>query len=84
MAIENSYGFAFCESAQASSFSPWHIRKLTAVGKKLGGGANTPALCGRVVAWDLESEVRIPSAGSQTRVCSSCAEEWDKRAESEG
>jgi hypothetical protein len=36
----------------ASSSSPWHIRELTSVGQKMGGGADTPALCGRTVSWD--------------------------------
>jgi hypothetical protein len=34
--------YAFCESALASSLSPWHIRKLSGVGRKLGGGIDTP------------------------------------------
>ena len=66
------YGFSFCEHAQASPQSRWHIRRLTAVGKKLGGGADTSALCGRVVAQDLESEVQEPSQ----RVCSGCVKKW--------
>ena len=45
--------YSFCESSHAGSFTPWHIRKLTKIGRKLGGGADTPALCGRKVAWDL-------------------------------
>lgn len=50
--------FSFCESIHASSYSPWHLRKLTAVGKKIGGGIDTPSLCGIVErGWDLEVEI---------------------------
>ena len=49
--------FSFCETATASSISPWHIRKLTVYGKKYGGGADTPALCGIKVSWDLEVKI---------------------------
>jgi hypothetical protein len=45
--------FAFCEPVTAGSFSRWHIRPLTLQGRKEGGGADTPALCGQKVAWDL-------------------------------
>jgi hypothetical protein len=45
--------FSFCETVTASGSSPWHIRPLTPAGQKLGGGADSPALCGRVVGWDL-------------------------------
>lgn len=50
--------FSFCESVTASSISPWHLRKLTKVGRKLGGGIDTPSLCERVKqGWDLEVEI---------------------------
>jgi len=45
--------YAFCETVTATPWSRWHIRKLTEKGLKLGGGADTPAICGRMVAWDL-------------------------------
>jgi len=48
---------SFCESTHASGTSPWHIRELTDQGRKLGGGADTKALCGREVAWDIEAEI---------------------------
>jgi hypothetical protein len=63
--------FAFCETITASSISPWHIRRLTSRGKKLGGGADTPALCGRKVAWDLELEV---SMHHLTQCCPKCSQ----------
>jgi hypothetical protein len=45
--------YSLCETAHAAPQAPWHIRRLTLAGKKLGGGADTDALCGRKVAWDL-------------------------------
>lgn len=45
--------YAFCEPVHASSKAIWHIRELTEVGRKLGGGADTPSLCGLEVARDL-------------------------------
>lgn len=49
--------FAFCESIYATGTSPWHIRKLTSKGIKLGGGADTESLCGRKMAWDLDVKI---------------------------
>jgi hypothetical protein len=52
--------YSFCESVTATSYSPWHIRQLTKEGKKLGGGVDTPSLCGRVKkmkGWDLETDI---------------------------
>ena len=49
-------GYAYCESVSASALSPHHIRKLTDVGLKLGGGVDTPTLCGKDIhitnGWD--------------------------------
>ena len=55
--MEQSDRYSFCETALAGSASRWHIRRLTAVGRKLGGGADTPSLCGRKVAWDLDVQL---------------------------
>lgn len=49
--------FAFCETVTAGGSSRWHIRELTTRGKMLSGGADTPALCGREVSWDLRMDV---------------------------
>jgi hypothetical protein len=49
--------YSFCETAVATPYSLWHIRRLTKVGRKLGGGADTLSLCGRKVSWDLEVEL---------------------------
>jgi hypothetical protein len=58
---------SFCESQWATGVSPWHIRQLTKKGLMLGGGADTKALCGRTVAWDLDiplTEMRLRDHGS--------------------
>lgn len=52
-----SHGYAFCEIASAAPGTPWHIRRLTHVGKKLAGGVDTVALCNTKVARDLGAEI---------------------------
>lgn len=52
--------YSFCESIYATPRSRWHLRVLTSVGRKLGGGIDTPSLCGHVKergGWDLDVEV---------------------------
>jgi thymidine phosphorylase len=49
--------YSFCESTAAGSLSLWHIRKLTSVGRKLGGGADTESLCGKRMSWDVGVEM---------------------------
>ena len=50
--------YSLCESVHASGESPWHIRRLTDVGRKLGGGIDTGSLCGLVKqGWDLKVEI---------------------------
>ncbi len=57
MSLTNRY--SFCESVTATGSSPWCIRILTDQGRKLGGGIDTPSLCGRVQpppksnGWDI-------------------------------
>lgn len=51
------FGLAFCETITASGSTPWHIRRLTSRGLLLGGGADTPSLCGRKVTWDLDVQI---------------------------
>lgn len=63
--------FVFCESINASGISPWHIRKLTDKGLKLGGGADTDTLCGREMAWDLNVDI---TEHHLTHCCKKCAE----------
>ena len=45
--------YAFSETATASPDSPWHVRHLVS-GLKTSGGADSLALCGREVAWDIK------------------------------
>ena len=67
--------FAFCESVRATSTSPWHIRKLTDQGLKTGGGADTKALCGREVSWDLDVEMTTLNF---TVACPVCGVEFNR------
>ena len=76
-----TYGpkYSFCEPVTAGSLGRWHIRKLTAVGKKLGGGADTSALCGSTVSWDLQ--VDVPSRDAlPVGICQRC---WELYQEAE-
>ena len=54
----NNQIYSFCETVTATGSSPWHIRKLSDNGPKYGGEADTPALCGRTVAWDVDCEMK--------------------------
>lgn len=49
--------YSLCETVTATGSSRRHIRQLTAKGQKLSGGADTIALCGRAVAWDLGTPI---------------------------
>lgn len=66
--------FSFCESVTATAQQPWHIRMLTDKGIKLGGGADTKALCGVKVQWDLD--VPITEHHLNNNVCRKCYEEY--------
>jgi hypothetical protein len=58
--------YSFCESVHAGPQSRWHIRKLSDKGKKLGGGIDTPTLCGKNMdGWD----VNVAIAGSNLSHC---------------
>ena len=63
--------YSFCESVAASGRSPWHIRALTDRGPKYGGGADTPALCGRDLhgGWDLEVDITPEHLEHCCRAC---------------
>jgi hypothetical protein len=61
--------FAFCEAATAGGGSRWHIRELTRRGKMLGGGADTPALCGRQVSWDVRPDVNERQLQGACPIC---------------
>jgi len=66
---------AFCETINAAPLSKWHIRPLTKVGLKLGGGADTKALCGKSVAWDLQ--VDITDRHLKSSSCPKCREIYE-------
>lgn len=70
--------YSYMEFVHASSMSKWHIRKLTDKGQKLGGGVDTPPLCGRkyddgtiINGWDLKVEI---SKSHDDHTCSICLE----------
>ena len=63
--------FAYCETIWASGISKWHIRQLTERGKKPSGGADSPGLCGREVAWDLEVPITAKNLDPKY-VCTLC------------
>lgn len=65
-------GYSFCETAAASGASPWHIRKLGPAGPKYGGGADSPALCGRRMdlgGWDLYVVITTEHLKHACRAC---------------
>lgn len=72
--------YSFCESVTASSISPWCIRPLTETGKHIGGGVDTPSLCGRVRpsgktglgGWDLAIDFDVYLARGGSRACKRC------------
>ena len=65
--------FAYCETQNAASNGIWHIRRISSKGRCLGGGADTAAMCGRDVSWDLKVPVNLES--HQEWVCESCWKE---------
>lgn len=67
--------YSFCETVHAGAATPWHIRELTAIGRKLGGGADTLALCGTKVSWDVTAPVDGPALAS---ACTRCIEIYRK------
>lgn len=72
--------FALCEAVTATATSPKHIRMLTDVGMKTGGGADTNSLCGRQMSWDLslvtavEIHSSLPHQNENYRYCLTCVE----------
>lgn len=69
--------YAYCETITAGSTTPWHVRELTAKGKRLSGGADTRALCGRQVSWDLN--IDMEPNGADRRCCKLCLEILQQR-----
>jgi hypothetical protein len=70
--------YAFCETVTAGGRTPWHIRKLTDKGHRYGGGADTLALCGRKVSWDVDVEI---TEHHLTHSCKGCVEQYRKEIE---
>ena len=73
--------YSFCEASWAGPLSPWHIRKLTSVGKKLGGGVDTNSLCGRINngrGWDLSAEITDHHLDHS---CKDCVEIYKKESD---
>lgn len=69
--------YSFCERVWAGPRSPWHIRPLTSIGRKLGGGIDTTSLCGRVdKGWDLDVEV---TPHHLDHACKACVEVYRGR-----
>lgn len=59
--------YSYCETVHAGPFSLWHIRPLSSIGRKLGGGADTKSLCGKTVSWDRPMDV-----SRDVEACRSC------------
>ncbi|MBU3935803.1 hypothetical protein KJ909_03960 [Patescibacteria group bacterium] len=78
---EKPPAYAFCESVAAGSQSRWHIRPLTKVGPKLGGGIDMPSLCGHVKppqGWDLTVPVEEHHL---SHACPECVVKYQERKE---
>lgn len=71
--------YAFCEPVTAASFTAIHIRRLGVRGLRLTGGADTPALCGRSVNWDVPGMI-TPDAIEDERTCHVCREKFEELA----
>ena len=72
--------YSFCETTNAYL---WHIRRLSKAGRKLGGGADTPTLCGLTPSWDVNCEItteRLQFLGGHLgagRRCSECVKAYN-------
>lgn len=76
--------WSYCEPSVAGPLAPWCIRRLTEAGRKLGGGIDTPSLCGRVkppYGWDIPVPVDVIEAFMRSRppVCKRCLDEMVQR-----
>ena len=52
--------YIFCETIACVV---WHLRVLTSIGPKYGGGADSLALCGAKALWDLNVPVTLKVPG---------------------
>jgi hypothetical protein len=74
--------FSFCESALAVG-QTWHIRPLTSLGRKCGGGVDTLSLCGHVRpdwpgGWDIRSPDVDAASIRRVKCCADCAQAWEE------
>lgn len=60
--------YAFCESVHAMPLGSWHIRRIGEAGLKLGGGIDTPSLCGKLRPFGDNSAERRGTGGWDLRV----------------
>jgi hypothetical protein len=68
--------YSFCRENRGH-LTGFHIRKLRPSGRRLVDRADTLALCGRRVEYDLTIEVTEPSLETEGwRTCDACKEEW--------
>ena len=74
---EEMIEYSYCESYTGTG--RWHIRQLTASGKKLGGNIDTDSLCGGLKAasgWDISAKL---IRGDYDRdACAKCVEILEK------
>lgn len=61
--------YSFCDPVWPAP-RIWHVRKLTKQGRKFGGGADTKALCGSEVGWDVT--VTITELNLSKNTCKEC------------
>lgn len=66
--------FSLCETVTAASTSTLHIRLLTGRGMLLSGSADTPALCGQEVEWDVLGDPEDEAV--RRSVCRNCLRVW--------
>lgn len=74
--------YSFCEPVWVGSAARWCVRPLTDRGRKLGGGVDTPSLCGRVDpakggGWDLSYECQVSL--DHPHMCLRCRDELKLR-----
>ena len=69
----NAGALWLCETVTARPLTPMHLRRLSGTGPHPGGGADTLALCGREVAWDVH-EFRPPADADPMWTCQRCME----------
>ncbi|WP_159599502.1 hypothetical protein [Agromyces humi] len=76
--------YAYCETITAGPTTRNHIRPITEAGLKTGGGADTVAICGREVAWDLRTAdiYHLPGVTAEgvDWICANCRAEAERIA----